>query len=160
MNKFAALIALVTVSAAISAPASAATAVRVSLANKTPAQIGAEIQSAARTVCAADRDTSAECVTNTINDANHRLNVILKASATSKAAPRREAVSVVRVSVKGKTTEQIHAEIKIAAETVCKSSHGFTNRIEYQACVGETVRSAKAQLQALNAAQPKQLAAL
>lgn len=152
MNKFVALAALATVSAAIAAPASAATLVRVSLANKSDAQISSEIQTAAQTVCAAEKG-GRECVETTVRDATRQLNSIIKARSpsTSKAAARQEMISVVRVSLKGKTTEQIHAEIKIAAETVCKANKGtFINRADYQACVGGAVRSAKHQLQALN----------
>lgn len=160
MNKFIALAALATVSAAIAAPASAATLVRVQLANKSDAQISSEIHTAAQAVCAAEKTTSAECVESTVRDANRQLAGIIKARSTSTVAARREVVSVVRVSLKGKTTEQIHAEIKTAAETVCKGGKGYVNRSDFQACVGSTVRSAKAQLQALNSAQPKQLASL
>lgn len=152
MNKFVALAALATVSAAIAAPASAATLVRVQLANKSDAQISSEIQAAAQTVCAAEKSSGRECVESTVRDATRQLNSIIKARSpsTSKAAARQEMISVVRVSLKGKTTEQIHAEIKIAAETVCKAGKGYVNRSEYQACVGGAVRSAKHQLQALN----------
>ena len=149
MNKFVALAALATVSAAIAAPASAATLVRISLANKSDAQISSEIQTAAQNVCAAEK-SGRECVDGTVRDATRQLNSIVKAR-TSKVAARQEAISVVRVSLKGKTTEQIHAEIKIAAETVCKANKtGYINRADYQACVGGAVRSAKHQLQALN----------
>jgi hypothetical protein len=152
LNKFVALAALATVSAAIAAPASAATLVRVQLANKSDAQITSEIQAAAQTVCAAEKSSGRECVESTVRDATRQLNSIIKARSpsTSKAAARQEMISVVRVSLKGKTTEQIHAEIKIAAETVCKAGKGYINRSEYQACVGGAVRSAKHQLQALN----------
>jgi hypothetical protein len=152
LNKFVALAALATVSAAIAAPASAATLVRVQLANKSDAQITSEIQAAAQTVCAAEKSSGRECVESTVRDATRQLNSIIKARSpsTSKAAARQEMISVVRVSLKGKTTEQIHAEIKIAAETVCKAGKGYVNRSEYQACVGGAVRSAKHQLQALN----------
>ena len=47
MKKFAALAALITVSAAIAAPASAATLVRVSLVGKSQAQIDSDIRAAA-----------------------------------------------------------------------------------------------------------------
>lgn len=155
MNKLAALIALAAVSA-IAAPASAANLVRVSLANKSDAQISSEIKAAAATVCAAEKFKTSACVESTIRDANHQLNGIIKARSTSKVAGRQEAVTVVRVSLKGKTTEQIHAEIKVAAQTVCKASKGYVTRSDYNACVGGAVRSAKAQLQALNGASLKQ----
>jgi hypothetical protein len=150
LNKFVALAALATVSAAIAAPASAATLVRVQLANKSDAQISSEIQTAAETVCTAEKSSGRECVESTVRDATRQLNSIIKARSTSKVAARQEAISVVRVSLKGKTTEQIHAEIKIAAQTVCKAGKGYISRTDYQACVGGAVRSAKAQLQAMN----------
>ena len=58
-----------------------------------------------------------------------------------------ETVSVVRISLKGKTRDQIHSEIRVAAQTVCKAQPRFTV-VSYQACVTDTVRAAKAQLQA------------
>jgi len=54
-----------------------------------------------------------------------------------------------RVSLKGKSAQQIDAEIKLAAETVCKAANSIS-RADYRACVGGAVRSAKAQLQAMN----------
>lgn len=154
MKKFAALAALVTISAAIAAPASAASLVRVSLAGKSEAQISNEIKTAAETVCATEKNGGRECIETTVRDANRQLASLIKAR-TSSVVSRQEAVSVVRVSLKGKTTEQIHAEIKIAAETVCKATKGVNSRTEYQACVGGAVRSAKAQLQALNTSAGK-----
>jgi UrcA family protein len=59
-------------------------------------------------------------------------------------------VTVVRVSLKGKSADQINAEIKLAAETVCKAANSSGNRADFRACVGGAVRSAKAQLQAAN----------
>lgn len=153
MKKFAALAAIVTVSAAIAAPASAANLVRVPLAGKTSVQINSEIKAAAQAVCATEKAVSvASCIDSTTIDANRQLASLIKArSGTTKVATRQEAVTIVRVSLKGKSTDQIHAEIKAAAEAVCKASNDFANRNEYQACVGGTVRAAKAQLQALNA---------
>ena len=149
LKKFAALAALVTISAAIAAPASAATLVRVALTGKSDAQITAEISAAAQTVCAGEKSVfAAACIETTTRDANRQLTSLIKARSTSTPA-RRESVSVVRVSLKGKSTDQIHAEIKTAAQAVCKASKDFANRNEYQACVGGTVRAAKAQLQAM-----------
>jgi UrcA family protein len=70
----------------------------------------------------------------------------MRARDTGKALPT-ETVSVVRISLKGKTQEQIHSEIRTAAQTVCKSQPRFS-AVTYQACVSDTVRAAKAQLQA------------
>ncbi len=155
LKKFAALAAIVTVSAAIAAPASAASLVRVSLAGKSDAQISSEIKAAAEAVCATEKNGVRECVETTFRDANRQLASIIK-GRTASMATRHEAVSVVRVSLKGKTTEQIHAEIKVAAQTVCKATKGVNSRNEYQACVGSAVRSAKAQLQALNVTSKQQ----
>ncbi|WP_425995809.1 hypothetical protein [Caulobacter sp. DWR1-3-2b1] len=159
MKKFAALAALVTVSAAIAAPASAATLVRVSLAGKNSVEITNEIKAAAQAVCATEKATSVlACVEGATYDANRQLAGILKArTGAVKVDARRETVSVVRVSLKGKSTEQIHAEIKAAAEAVCKASSDYVSRNELRACVGGTVRSAKARLQAM-AVQTKQQA--
>jgi hypothetical protein len=159
LKKFAALAALITVSAAIAAPASAATLVRVSLAGKSDAQINTEIRAAAEQACLAEKNSARECVDTAIADANRQLNSIIKARANPKVASRQDAVTIVRVSLKGKSTDQIHAEIKAAANAVCKSSKEFNSRVEFQACVGGAVRSAKAQLQAANGSN-KQLAAL
>lgn len=153
MKKFAALAALVTVSAAIAAPASAATLVRVSLAGKNSVEINNAIKTAAQTVCASEKATAVEaCLEGATYDANRQLASILKArSGPSKVWARRESVSVVRVSLKGKSPDQIHAEIRAAAEAVCKASNDYNNRTEFRACVGGTVRSAKARLQAMAA---------
>lgn len=151
LKKFAALAALVTVSAAIAAPASAATLIRVSLAGKSDVQVRSEITAAAQTVCATEKSAfAASCVETTVRDANRQLAGIIKARSASKVDTRREAISVVRVSLKGKSTSEIHAEIHAAAQAVCKASKDYTSRYEFQACVGSTVRAAKAQLQALN----------
>jgi hypothetical protein len=146
MKKFAILAAVAAVSA-VAVPASAAQLVRISLADKSTAQIDTEIRNAAQTVCT-DRKAvvSDACVTITIADANRQLNAIAKARVT-KTVARREAVTVMRVSLKGKSAEQINADIKLAAETVCKAAN--TNRADVRACVGGTIRSAKAQLQAM-----------
>jgi len=157
LKKFAALAALITV--AIAAPASAATLVRVSLVGKSDAQITTEIRAAAEQACQAEKNASRECIDTAIADANRQLNSIIKARSNPKVASRQDAVTIVRVSLKGKSTDQIHAEIKAAANAVCKSSKEFNSRVEFDACVGGAIRSAKAQLQAANVSN-KQLAAL
>jgi replicative DNA helicase len=148
MKKIAILAAVAAVSA-VAVPASAAQLVRISLVAKSTAQIDAEIRAAAQTVCT-DRKAvvSDECVTMTIGDANRQLAAIAKAR-TTKTVARREAVTVMRVSLKGKSAEQINADIKLAAETVCKATNPGSHA-DFRACVGGTVRSAKAQLQALS----------
>ncbi|CAN5583318.1 hypothetical protein BH10PSE4_BH10PSE4_01320 [soil metagenome] len=150
MKKFAILAALVATSASFAVPASAASAVqlvRISLADKSTAQLDAEIKAAAQTVCATA--TSTDCVTGAISDANRQLSGIVKARGASKTAYRREALTIVRVSLKGKSASQIDADIKIAAETVCKAANRGVDRSNYRTCVGGAVRSAKAQLQAM-----------
>lgn len=147
MKKIAILAAVAAVSA-IAVPASAAQLVRISLAGKSAAQIDAEIRAAAQSVCT-DRKAvaSADCVSGTISDANRQLAALSKDRAT-KTVARREDLTVVRVSLKGKSAEQINADIKVAAETVCKATNGSHSLADYRACVGYAVRSAKAQLQA------------
>ena len=146
MKKFVILAAVAAVSA-VAVPASAAQLVRISLADKPAAQIDAEIRAAAEAVCT-DRKAvvSNECVTVTISDANRQLSAIAKAR-TTKTVARREAVTVVRISLKGKSADQINADIKLAAETVCKAAN--SNRADVRACMGVTIRSAKAQMQAM-----------
>ena len=76
--------------------------------------------------------------------------ILAAVAAVSAIALPASAAQLVRVSLKGKSAEQINADIKIAAETVCKAANGVSNRADYTACVGYAVRSAKAQLEAAN----------
>ncbi len=149
MKTFAAFAALA-IAAAIAAPAGAKTAtseVRVSITGKNSVQIENEIKAAAETVCADVSKLNAEsCVDNAKMIAHRQLASILRAREAGKA-PAVESVSVVRISLKGKTREQIHAEIRTAAATVCRAQPNFSV-VSYQACVTDTVRAAKAQLQA------------
>ena len=147
MNKFAVLAALATVSAAIAAPACAADLVRISLTNKSASQIDSEITAAAVAVCTNRSGVSRICVDAAASDARRQLSGIIKARSPKTA--RAEALTVVRVSLKGKSADQIAAEIKVAAETVCKAADRNATRADFRACVGGTVRSAKAQLQAM-----------
>uniref|UniRef100_B0T1Q4 UrcA family protein n=1 Tax=Caulobacter sp. (strain K31) TaxID=366602 RepID=B0T1Q4_CAUSK len=153
MKKFAVLAAIATVSA-IAAPACAADLVRISLANKSASQIDAEITAAAVAVCGNRSGVSRVCVDAAASDARRQLSGILKAR-TPKSA-RAEALTVVRVSLKGKSTDQINAEIKVAAETVCKAADRNATRADLRACVGGAVRSAKAQLQAMTTSAKQQ----
>lgn len=156
MKTFAAFAALA-IAAAVSAPASAATTeVRVSIANKNSVQIENEINAAAATVCATTNKTYADdCVEGAVTSAHRQLASILRARDAGKTQIA-QSVSVVRISLKGKTLDQVHAEIRTAARAVCKSQSNFSV-VTYQACVTDTVRSAKSQLQAL-AAKPEQQA--
>jgi UrcA family protein len=144
MKTFAAFAALAIV-AAVAAPASAKTAeVRVSLTGKNSVQIENEIKTAATTVCGAGDVT---CVDSAMMSAHRQLASIMRARDTGKPAAV-ETVSVVRISLKGKTQEQIHAEIRTAAQTVCKAERPNFSVVSYSACIADTVRAAKAQLQA------------
>jgi UrcA family protein len=151
MKTFAALAALA-LAAAVAAPASAKTnEVRVSIAGKNSVEIQNAIKAAADTVCTANgKLVAADCVEGAIASANRQLAMIIRARDTGKALPT-ETVSVVRISLKGKSRDQIHSEIRVAAQTVCKAQPRFSVAT-YQACVSDAVRAAKAQLQARNGA--------
>lgn len=147
MKTFAALAALA-IAAAVAAPASAKTnEVRVSIAGKNSVEIQTAIKAAAATVCTANGKLIAQdCVDSAVASANRQLAMIVRARETGKALAS-ETVSVVRISLKGKTRDQIHSEIRLAAQTVCKAQPRFSVA-SYQACVADAVRDAKAQLQA------------
>ncbi len=147
MKTFAALAALA-IAAAVAAPASAKTnEVRVSIAGKTSVEIQNAIKDAATTVCTVNgKFTTQDCVEGAIASANRQLAMIVRARDTGKAL-QAETVSVVRISLKGKSRDQIHAEIRDAAQMVCKAQPRFSVST-YQSCVADTVRAAKAQLQA------------
>lgn len=147
MKTFAAFAALA-IAATVAAPVSAKTAeVRVSIAGKNSVQIENELKTAAATVCAdASKPNAQDCVDGALMSAHRQLASILRTRDAGKT-PATESVSVVRISLKGKSRDQIHAEIRAAAATVCKAQPNFS-AITYQACVTDTVRAAKAQLQA------------
>jgi UrcA family protein len=149
MKTFAAFAALA-IAAAVAAPASAKTAtseVRVSIAGKNSVQIETEIKTAAETVCAdVSKINAQDCIDNAKTSAHRQLAAIQRVRDAGKT-PAAESVSVVRIALKGKSREQIHAEIRTAAATVCKAQPRFS-AVSYQACVTDTVRAAKAQLQA------------
>ncbi|HWU80241.1 MAG TPA: hypothetical protein VN158_09285 [Caulobacter sp.] len=149
MKTFAAFAALAIAAAAV-VPASAKTIsneVRVSIAGKNSVQIENELKAAANDVCAETAKLNVQdCVDGALSSAHRQLAMIMRARDTGKALPV-ESVSVVRISLKGKTRDQIHSEIRAAAATVCKAQPRFSV-ITYQACVTDTVRAAKAQLQA------------
>ena len=148
MKTFAAFAALA-IAAVVAAPAGAKTAneVRVSITGKNSVQIENEIKAAADSVCAADAKVATQdCIDGAMMSAHRQLSMIMRARDAGKAM-KVEAVSVVRISLKGKTLDQIHAEIRTAAATVCRAQPNFS-AVSYQACVTDTVRAAKAQLQA------------
>ncbi|UAL12153.1 hypothetical protein [Caulobacter segnis] len=145
MKTFAAFAALA-IAAAVAVPASAKTAaeVRVSISGKNSVQIENELKSAAASVCAGNGGQ--DCIDGALMSAHRQLASILRTREAGKA-PATDTVSVVRISLKGKTRDQIHAEIRTAAATVCRAQPNFSV-VSYQACVTDTVRAAKAQLQA------------
>ena len=147
MKTFAAFAALA-IAAAVAAPAGAATnEVRVSITNKNSVQIENEIKAAAATVCSTTAKAQVDdCVEGAMMSAHRQLASIVRARDTGKTQVA-QSVSVVRISLKGKTQDQLHAEIRTAAQTVCKAQPNFSV-VTYQACVTDTVRAAKAQLQA------------
>lgn len=147
MKTFAAFAALA-IAAAVAAPAGAATSeIRVSIANKNSVQIENDIKAAAATVCATTTQAYADdCVEGAVMSAHRQLASILRAREAGKTQVA-QSVSVVRISLKGKSLDQVHAEIRTAAQTVCKAQPNFSV-VTYQACVTDTVRAAKAQLQA------------
>ena len=148
MKTFAAFAALA-IAAAVAAPAGAKTTneVRVSITGKNSVQIENEIKAAANAVCASSAKLIAQdCVDGALTSAHRQLASLMRARDAGKAFEN-ETVSVVRISLKGKTRDQIHAEIRVAAQTVCKAQPRFSV-VTYQACVTDTVRAAKAQLQA------------
>ena len=121
------------------------TAVHVPLAGKSPAQISADIKAAAETVCKGAGGVGA-CVQVAIGDANRQLNAIRRAHDTStKVEVARNDPSTVRVSLKGKSNEQVLAEIDAAAQSVCKATHS-TAGIAFKACVDSSARDAKERL--------------
>lgn len=148
MKTFAAFAALA-IAAVVAAPAGAKTnnEVRVSIAGKNSVQIQNEIKAAANTVCTTgSKLATQDCIDGALMSANRQLSSLMRARDAGKAF-QNETVSVVRISLKGKTTDQIHSEIRVAAQTVCKAQPNFSV-VTYQACVTDTVRAAKAQLQA------------
>jgi hypothetical protein len=166
MLKFAMLAAVATTTVVFASSAGAADlrvfspanqAIHISLAGKAEAQVKAEIAAAANIVCAAD----ASCLSATLEDANNQLAAIAKThTAASPAVAANVEVaradpSTVHVSLVGKSQAQIDADIKDAAQTVCKA----IDANDFAACVGDAINDAKAQLRYMAMAdQPRQLA--
>ncbi|WP_309646445.1 hypothetical protein [Phenylobacterium sp.] len=165
--KLATFAAAAVLTALIAAPASAADirvssaptpTVRIALAGKSDAQIGAEIKTAAATVCG---KALGACVDGAIRDANAQFAAITRAHL--RAATQQAKIDVVRndpksvrVPVTGRSLAQISTDIDLAAKVVCKGQAG----VDYRACVTGAVRSAKAQLQQMaQAPRSDQLAA-
>jgi hypothetical protein len=163
--KLAALLAATALTVAFASPAAASEVrvaktstpvVHVSLVGKSVAQIDADIQAAAATVCG---DAKGPCAAAAVRDANHQLAAINRAHARanepSKVDVARADPKSVRVAVTGRSLAQINADIDAAAKTVCKSESSSS----YRDCVDGAVRSAKAQLREMaQASRPEQVA--
>lgn len=129
--------------------------VRISVVGKSDAVVASEIQAAAAEVCGAE---AGACVQASVRKANRQYEAIKRnreVAMTRVEVIRDDHVSV-RVAVAGRTLEQIHSDIDVAAKAVCKAVGGA----DYRGCVEQAARSAKAQLREMTVAQgPGRLAA-
>lgn len=129
--------------------------VRISVVGKSDVQVAGEIQAAAAEVCAAE---AGACVDAAVRKANRQYAAIKRNRevAMTRVEVVREDAASVRVAVAGRTLDQIHADIDVAARAVCKAVGGG----DYRGCVEQASRSAKAQLREMTVAQgPGRLAA-
>lgn len=166
MIKFAIL--AVAVSALTSVPAAAADmtvgsaanpAVRIAFASKTPAALDAEIRAAARAVCKVNPDTVKEgCFNTAVRDAKRQLT---SAGVTDGASPLRLVASneglMIRVSLVGKSPNQITTDLDAAARTVCKATVGQSKGKEFGDCFSASAHDARARFAQIPAS--RQLAA-
>ena len=154
MIKLSAIAAAAAVVSAFAAPAFATdlhvssktvTAVHVPLAGKSAAQVTADIKAAAETVCG--DANAAPCIALAVSDANRQLNAIRRAHDTAgKVEVARNDPSTIRVSLKGKTNEQILVDVDAAAQSVCKAATHSTAGVAFSACVSTSARDAKERL--------------
>jgi hypothetical protein len=142
-----ALAALPATAADLHVATSAASVVRISLTNKSPAQITLEINAAARTVCTG-LNASETCFADAVSDANRQVQDITGKSRqpAAKIEVARNDPSTVRISVKGKSFAQLNQEIDAAANTVCKGSMG----VDFRECVASASQDAKRRLAEAN----------
>lgn len=126
---------------------SAASVVRISVANKSPDQLTREIEAAARTVCAGP-SASDGCYVDAVRDANRQVQDITGKSRqpAARIEVARNDPSTVRISLKGKSAAQINQEIDAAANTVCKGAVGS----EFRDCVTTASQDAKRRLAEAN----------
>ena len=146
MLKFAAFAAIATASVIAAAPASAASAdsVRIQVAGKTAAQVNAEIVSAAEQVCQGEFN----CYGEALRQAHKQL-----ARLTSQGGRPEEmrltllagGVYAMRVSLVGKSADQLNADIGRAASAVCRPT---TSGFDYATCVHTAARTAQDELRA------------
>lgn len=126
--------------------------VRIPVAGKSAEALSAEIAAAAETVCGRPDTAKGGCVSLAIHDANRQLAAIKRAhdAAASGVEVARNDPTTVRVSLKGKSSAQIEADIATAARSVCKASTGHGNGWTFDACVASSVRDAKSRLAQAN----------
>jgi predicted metal-dependent RNase len=121
------------------------TAVHVPLAGKTSEQITADIKAAAETVC--QEKSAATCIALAVSDANRQLSAIRRAhDLAGKVEVARNDPSTIRISLKGKTTDQILADVDAAAHSVCKASTQSSTSVAFKSCVETSSRDAKQRL--------------
>ena len=159
MMKFAALAVAFAASTLMVAPASAADlrvsspanpSVRISVQGKSAAQMTAEIKAAAISVCSNSQGLDNNCVSEAIRDANGQWNAIGAAhyvAASTNVRVSREGPASIRVSLQGKTPDQVDTDIAAAAHVVCKVES--TGGSDYLSCVAAAVDDAKAQLRSV-----------
>ena len=125
---------------------SATSVVRISLVNKSAAQITQEIKAAAHTVCTG-LNASDTCYVDAVSDANRQVQEITGRSRqpAAKIEVARNDPSTVRISVKGKSFAQINQEIDAAANTVCKGAG-----MDFSDCVTASAQDAKHRLAEAN----------
>ena len=147
MLKFAAFAAIATASMLAAAPAGAASvdSVRIQLAGKTTAQVNTEIVAAAEQVCQGEFN----CYGEALRQAHKQL-----ARLTGQGGGRPEemrltllagGVYAMRVSLVGKSADQLNADIGRAASAVCRPN---TSGFDYTACVHAAARTAQDELRA------------
>lgn len=124
--------------------------VRIAVAGKSAETLNVEIAAAAETVCGRPDTAKGGCVSVAIRDANRQLRAIQRAheAAASGVEVARNDPTTVRVSLKGKSSAQIEADIANAARSVCKASTGHGNGWTFDACVSASVQDAKSRLAA------------
>jgi hypothetical protein len=71
-----------------------------------------------------------------------KIMTVAALAAFAIAAPA--SASEIRIPIAGKTAMQLDAEIQTAAQTVCKAD--TAGRREYEGCLQESLRGARAQL--------------
>ena len=157
MIKSIAIAALLSATALVASPASAATLkisspddamVRISIAGTSPAQLSSEIKAAAQSVCADKDGFDAECAQDAMADANDQLSMIAAGHrVATNVSVTRDGPESIRISLKDKSMSQIGKDIETAANTVCAGSN--FSKPDLQACVEAAVSDARFQLRTI-----------